>query len=157
MTCRDLVLMASDYSATAPDAQSTTSRDDIGSVPLALGQASRRSAGKKLQKGWNRRNGEASSHVRLATAVEGEMVLHFSRVGPAAAELEIWSASEGGFSFVISNESRDGPGLHGKPGFVASWRPIHINKPAIRVGGSPFKTFAEAETACEAMLPHLTR
>ena len=78
-------------------------------------------------------------------------------LGPAAAELEIWSASEGGFSFVISNESRDGPGLHGKPGFVASWRPIHINKPAIRVGGSPFKTFAEAETACEAMLPHLTR
>jgi hypothetical protein len=30
-------------------------------------------------------------------------------------------------------------------------------KPAIRVGGSPFKTFAEAETACEAMLAHLTR
>jgi hypothetical protein len=24
------------------------------------------------------------------------------------------------------------------------------------VGGSPFKTFAEAETACEAMLGHLT-
>jgi hypothetical protein len=85
------------------------------------------------------------------------MALHFSRVGPATEELEIWSAIERGFSFVISNESRDGPGLHGKPGFVASWRPIHINKPAIRVGGSPFKTFAEAETACEAMLAHLTR
>jgi hypothetical protein len=61
------------------------------------------------------------------------------------------------FSFVISNESSSGPGLHGKPGFVASWRPIHINKPAIRVGGSPFKTFAEAESACKAMLADLTR
>jgi hypothetical protein len=26
-----------------------------------------------------------------------------------------------------------------------------------RVGGSPFKTFAEAEKACEAMLVHLAR
>jgi hypothetical protein len=94
--------------------------------------------------------------VRLTTTVEGKVALHFSRVGPATVELEIWSASERGFSFVISNESRDGPGLHGKPGFVASWRPIHINKPAIRVGGSPFKTYAEAEKACEAMLANLT-
>nr|WP_245322664.1 hypothetical protein [Bradyrhizobium valentinum] len=69
----------------------------------------------------------------------------------------MWSASERGFSFVISNESSSGPGLHGKPGFVASWRPIDINKPAIRVGGSPFKTFTEAEKACEAILEHLTR
>lgn len=85
------------------------------------------------------------------------MALAFSRVAPATEELEIWSATERGFSFVISNESHSGPGLHGKPGFVASWRPIYINKPAIRVGGSPFKTFAEAEKACEAMLAHLTR
>ena len=85
------------------------------------------------------------------------MGLHFSRLGPPTEELEIWSANERGFSFVISNESSSGPGLHGKPGFVASWRPIDINKPAIRVGGSPFKTFSEAEKACEAMLEHLTR
>jgi hypothetical protein len=77
------------------------------------------------------------------------MALHFSRT---IDELEIWSASEPGFSFVISNESSDGPGLHGQPGFVASWRPININRPAIRVSGSPFKTFAEAAEACEAML-----
>ncbi|ANW00479.1 hypothetical protein LMTR13_10185 [Bradyrhizobium icense] len=83
--------------------------------------------------------------------------MHFSRIAPATQELEIWSASERGFSFVISNESSDGPGLHGTPGFVASWRPIHINKPAIRVSGSPFRTFAEAEKACEAMLAILTR
>jgi hypothetical protein len=84
------------------------------------------------------------------------MALHFSRVAPATEELEIWSASERGFSFVISNESWSGPGLHGQSGFVASWRAIDINKPAIRVGGSPFRTFAEAEKACEAMLLHLT-
>jgi hypothetical protein len=85
------------------------------------------------------------------------MALHFSRVAPATEELEIWSASERGFSFVISNESTSGPGLHGRPGFVASWRPINLNRPAIKVGGSPFKTFAEAEKACEAMLAHLTK
>jgi hypothetical protein len=85
--------------------------------------------------------------------MEGGMALHFSRT---IDELEIWSASERGFSFVISNESSGGPGLHGQPGFVASWRPININRPAIRVSGSPFKTFAEAAEACEAMLGHLT-
>ena len=66
-------------------------------------------------------------------------------------------ASEGGFSLVICNESSSGSGLRGRLGFVASWRPIHINKPALRVGGSPFKTFAEAEKACEAMLEQLTK
>jgi hypothetical protein len=30
------------------------------------------------------------------------MALHFSRVGPATGELEMWNASERGFSFVIS-------------------------------------------------------
>ncbi|QHO78319.1 hypothetical protein ACH79_42765 [Bradyrhizobium sp. CCBAU 051011] len=83
--------------------------------------------------------------------------MHFSRIAPATQELEIWSASECGFSFVISNESSSGPGLHGKPDFVASWRPINLNRTAIRVSGSPFKTFAEAENACEAMLAHLTK
>jgi hypothetical protein len=85
------------------------------------------------------------------------MALHFNRMAPATEELEIWSASESGFSFVISNESRSGPGLHGQPGFVASWRPINSNRTAIRIGGSPFKTFAEAEKACEAMVAHLTK
>jgi hypothetical protein len=83
------------------------------------------------------------------------MALHFTRVAPATQELEIWSASERDFQFVISNESRSGLGLHGQPGFVASWRPINLNRTAIRIGGSPFVTFAEAEKACEAMLVHL--
>jgi len=131
---------------------------------------------------WNSRHGEASNpHFRprppkcsdrketsqnvggprsdlgpfRARWLDSGMALHFSRVAPATEELEIWSASELGYSFVISNESRSGPGLHGQPGFVASWRPIDLNRTAIRVGGSPFRTFAEAEKACEAMLVHL--
>jgi hypothetical protein len=59
---------------------------------------------------------------------------------------------------VISYESPSGPGLQGRAGFVvASWRPIYQNRCAIKVGGSPFKTLAEAEEACKAMLGHLTR
>jgi hypothetical protein len=41
---------------------------------------------------------------------------------------------------------------------AASWRPIHHQKTsAIKIGGSPFKTLAEAEEACEAMLSRLVR
>lgn len=49
--------------------------------------------------------------------------MQFSRVTSAVEGLQIWSASSNGYSFVISFESRSGPGLHGHPGFVASWRP----------------------------------
>jgi hypothetical protein len=80
------------------------------------------------------------------------MALHFRRVDTTGHLF----ASSGGYSFVIS-ESRSGPGLHRPAGFVASWRPINLNKPAMRVGGSPFNTFAEAEKACEAFLEHLTK
>jgi hypothetical protein len=38
----------------------------------------------------------------------------------------------------------------------ASWRPIDRNRSAIKIGGSPFRTLAEAEKACEAMLEYLT-
>ena len=91
-----------------------------------------------LPTGW-RPQPENLGPLRLAGSWKAPM--HFSRVAPATEELEIWSAIELGYSFVISSESRSGPGLHGKPGF----------------GGSPFKTFAEAESACEAMLAHLTK
>jgi hypothetical protein len=57
--------------------------------------------------------------------------------------------------FRSGKPSRSGPGFHGRTGFVASWRPIHQNAGAIKIGGSPFKTFAEAEEACKAMLTHL--
>ena len=83
--------------------------------------------------------------------------MQFARVVGPVEDLEIWSARSDGFSFVISYESRSGPGFHGRTGFVASWRPIHQNRSAIKVGGSPFKTLAEAEESCKAMLGHLTR
>ena len=86
------------------------------------------------------------------------MAMEFSRVISPVADMEIWSGSSNGFSFVISYESRSGPGFHGRTGFMASWRPIHHPKTsAIKIGGSPFKTLAEAEEACEAMLGNLTR
>lgn len=84
------------------------------------------------------------------------MALHFSRIDTALVELDIWIANSDDYSFAISHESPSGPGLHGQPGFVASWRPLHRNKPAIRLDGSPFKTLCEAEQACESMLGHLT-
>jgi hypothetical protein len=80
------------------------------------------------------------------------MALEFSRVVSPVEDMDIWNANSNGFSFVISYESRSGPGFHGRTGFVASWRPIDQNRCAIRVGGSPFQTRVEAEEACKAML-----
>src|SRR5882724_479885 len=48
-----------------------------------------------------------------------------------------------------------GPGFHGHPGYVASWRPLDERSGAIKIGGSPFKTLADAEEACNIMLKHL--
>ena len=69
--------------------------------------------------------------------------------------MDIWSANSDGFSFVISFESPNGPGFHGRPGYMATWRPLYQNKGAIRIGGSPFRTFAEAEEACDKVIEHL--
>ncbi|MGY8667058.1 hypothetical protein Q3C01_32530 [Bradyrhizobium sp. UFLA05-109] len=79
------------------------------------------------------------------------MALQFHR---AVDHIEIWSARSEGFSFVIAHESPTGPGFHGSLGYVASWR--HLSRGAIKIGGSPFKTFAEAEEASNAMLKNLT-
>jgi hypothetical protein len=40
---------------------------------------------------------------------------------------------------------------------VASWRPLDQSRGAIKIGGSPFTTFAAAEGACNIMLKNLTR
>jgi hypothetical protein len=78
------------------------------------------------------------------------MALHFHR---AVEQIAIWSASsDDGFSFVISYGSRDGVGLQGRDGYMASWRPLNQNKPAIRITGSPFRTLVEAEEACNNSL-----
>ena len=82
------------------------------------------------------------------------MSLQFHR---AVENIEIWSASSDGYSFVISFESPVGPGFRGRPGYVGSWRPVYQNRGAIKIFGSPFKTFAETETACNVMLKYLNR
>ncbi len=81
------------------------------------------------------------------------MSLQFHR---AVERMAIWSASSGGFSFVVSFERPTGAGFHGNVGYVASWRPVFQSRGAIRIIGSPFKTFDEAEAACNAMLKLLT-
>ncbi len=81
------------------------------------------------------------------------MSLQFHR---AVEDMEIWSASGDGYSFVISFASPTGPGFHGSTGFVASWRSLYPSRGAIRIAGSPFKTFAETEDACNTMLKYLT-
>src|SRR5258708_35421529 len=85
------------------------------------------------------------------------MAMEFSRVISPVKDMEIWNASSDGFSFVISYESRSGPGFHGQTGFVASWRPIDQNRSAIKIGGSPFKNLPEAAEARKAMLGDLWR
>lgn len=81
------------------------------------------------------------------------MPLQFQRI---VEQMEMWSATGDGYSFVISLESHVGPGLHGNAGFVASWRPVYESRGASRITGSPFGTFEEAEAACDAMLKSLT-
>ncbi|GLR86845.1 hypothetical protein [Bradyrhizobium iriomotense] len=81
------------------------------------------------------------------------MSLQFHR---AVEDMELWIANSGGFSFVISFESTSGPGFHGRPGYMASWRPLYETRGAIKVSGSPFKNFDEAKEACNRTLEHLS-
>jgi len=80
------------------------------------------------------------------------MPLHFHQ---AVQTMDIWSASSADFSFVISFASPNGEGLRGH-GFLASWRPLYSGTGAVKVTGSPFSTFEEAEAACNAMLKVLS-
>ncbi|SFI17218.1 hypothetical protein [Bradyrhizobium sp. Gha] len=80
------------------------------------------------------------------------MPLQFHR---AVEDMEIWSAARDGFSFVITYETPAGAGFHGRPGYVASWRLLYRGNGAIRIAGSAFATFAEAEKACDTMLEYL--
>ena len=81
------------------------------------------------------------------------MPLHFHQ---AVQTMDIWSASSADISFVISFSSPNGAGFRGRHGFLASWRPLYSGKGAIKVTGSPFSTFEEAEAACNAMLKVLS-
>ena len=95
---------------------------------------------------------QCRKNVLPATGEQLLMSLQFHR---AVEDMEIWSANSDGFSFVISYETPTGPGFHGQPGYVASWRLLDQRSGAIKIGGSPFKTLADAEEACSTMLKHL--
>lgn len=82
------------------------------------------------------------------------MSLQFHR---AVVDMDVWSASSAGFSFVITFASYNSAGFHGRPGFLASWRALYSSTGAVKVIGSPFKTLADAEDACNAMLKELPR
>jgi hypothetical protein len=69
--------------------------------------------------------------------------------------MKIWSASSEKYSFVISFETPAGPGFRGRLGYLATWRSAHGKTGAINIGGSPFRTFEEAEDACNRMLSDL--
>ena len=49
--------------------------------------------------------------------------MQFSRI-TSFVDLQIWNATSDGFSFVISFESRSGPGLHGRPGLETPGLPL---------------------------------
>ena len=81
------------------------------------------------------------------------MPLQFHRV---VEEIDLWGASSNGYSFTISFFGNlAGPGLLGRSGFVASWSPLYRGRGAIKIMGSPFKSFDEAEVACDAKLTRL--
>jgi len=82
------------------------------------------------------------------------MSLQFHR---AVENLDIWSASIADISFVITFASPTGSGFHGRRGFLASRRPLYSSTGAVKVIGSPFNSFADAEGACNAMLGTLER
>jgi hypothetical protein len=83
------------------------------------------------------------------------MPLHFRTIDTPLRDLQVWHAESGGYSFAISHETRNRPGLRGDPGFIASWRATHSNKSAVAIDGSPFPTFEDAETACMFVLADL--
>ena len=82
------------------------------------------------------------------------MSLQFRR---AVENMEVWSASSADISFVITFASPTGSGFRGRRGFLASWRPLYSSTGAVKVIGSPFNTFADAEGACKTMVGILER
>jgi hypothetical protein len=83
-----------------------------------------------------------------STTVHRHMPLQFHR---AVEQMEIWSAYSDEYSFVISYGNLAGQSAR-RGGYLASWRPLYKGRGSIKILGSPFKTYDEAEAACNAML-----
>jgi hypothetical protein len=83
--------------------------------------------------------------------------MEFTRIAGPIEEVEVWKASSDAASFVISHESRSGPGFHGGNGYAVSWGPIDHTRSASVIPGSPFETLDEAKVACNAMAAILSK
>jgi len=80
------------------------------------------------------------------------MSLQFHR---AVEDMEIWSATGDGFSFVITYETLPVPAfMDASPMWRRRGRSIGVAARS-RSGGLAFATFAEAEKACNTMLEYL--
>jgi len=91
--------------------------------------------------------------------------MKFERL-PPLGPLQTWRAASDGFSFVICHEPLSLGPQH--QGYTATWKSrAHDIRPALpglggtqpanRIDGGPWRTFAEAEAACEATLRHLRK
>lgn len=60
-----------------------------------------------------------------------------------------WNAKDNLRSYVISHESRSGPGFEDYTGFTASWRLLIATSGRNVIEGSPFKTLDGAKAAVE--------
>ena len=80
------------------------------------------------------------------------MPLQFHR---AVEDMEIWIATNEGYSFVISYESPTGPGFHGRTGYMASWNRFMkaVERSESRLA---FQNFRRGQSRLSAMLKHLT-
>ena len=74
--------------------------------------------------------------------------MNFKQISSPIPNFKIWNCSNGKYSFVITL---------GYKGYTASWkdRTIKVKQMANRIDGSPFKTFNEAEIACQKILKQL--
>jgi hypothetical protein len=90
-----------------------------------------------------------SNGNRFRAGATISMCLQFHR---AVENMDVWSASSADISFVITFASPTGSGFRGRHGFLASWRPLYSSTGAVKVIGSPFNTFEDAEGACRTML-----
>jgi hypothetical protein len=103
-----------------------------GAVSLAGGNHTHAGARQRTNEGSPGAVGVEDGHG-------GGMAMQFTRVVGPVEDMEIWNASSAGFSFVISCESRSGPGFHGPPGYVASWRLLSQNTAASESAARPLK------------------
>jgi hypothetical protein len=85
--------------------------------------------------------------------------MQFDPVPSPLKLLRIWNAHSHGFSFVITLEQLPGDAVFS--GYTASWKNRRADirpfgkQPANRIDGGPWKTFTEAEAACDATLKQL--